>query len=109
MPPGRRRNRGLINGVMVGAILVLSLFGVGALVLTGLGPGLAGGSGDDAAPPDAGGVGAGSGGQGPARTASGPSEPSWMSDEEIAALEEFGRDHVSPRISNRDDSNTTPA
>ncbi len=56
--PGRRRNRKLVNGVMVGALLVLSLVGVGALALAGLGPGagLLGGTKDDPAPsgaPDA--------------------------------------------------------
>jgi len=81
---------------MVGAILVLSLLGVGALALTGVGPGtgLLGGAEGDPAPsktPDATGV--ESEEQEPTTSASGPSEPSWMSDEEIAALEGFGREY----------------
>ena len=93
MPSGRRRNRRLINAVMVGAIVVVSLVGVGALALTGLGSGLVGGTEDNSATSGSSDDGARPDRRGPASTASGPSEPSWMSDEEIAALEEFGRDY----------------
>jgi len=80
--------------VIVGALLVLSLVGVGALALTGTVPGMAGMEGDDAARSGSGGdAGTGSGRQEPTVAASSPSEPSWMSDEEIAALEGFGRDY----------------
>lgn len=90
--PSRRRNRKLINGVMVGALLVFSLVGVGALALTGLGQGLLGGTSGGTAPSGSD-DGAGSEKQEPTTSSSGPSEPSWMSDEEIAALEGFGRDY----------------
>jgi hypothetical protein len=50
--PSRRRNRKLTNGVMVGALLILLLAGVGALSLTGFGSGagLLGGAGEALAP-----------------------------------------------------------
>lgn len=94
--PGRRRNRKLITGVMVGTLLVLMLLGGGALALTGLGSGggLLGATGGDPGP-SGGSDGSGGRPEGrqPTTPSSAPSEPSWMSDEEIAALEGFGRDY----------------
>jgi hypothetical protein len=60
--PSRRRNRNIVNGVMVGVLLVLLLAGAGALALTNLGSlaGLLGGAEGDPAPsgtPHASGVG----------------------------------------------------
>ena len=50
--PSRRRNRKLINGVMVGVLLFLLLMGAGAVALTNLGSGagLLGGAEGDPAP-----------------------------------------------------------
>lgn len=88
-----RRSRSRIVAAVLGVLLVFLLGAVGAMAFSGLGSGggLLGGTQEDPAPPQPSGESPGS----PQRTtfSSTPSEPSWMSDEEIAALEEFGRDY----------------